>query len=70
MSGDALILCVRCMRWACATPGKCGAPTTLSAPIGDASEALWLSFGAVFEDRPAPSEEGAPAPAAPPPRPL
>jgi hypothetical protein len=56
---DALVLCVRCMRFACSAPGKCG-DATLLAPTGDASGALWMSFCEVFESpRPATSREAA-----------
>ena len=61
---DALTLCVACMRFGCATPGKCSA---LPIQTGDASEALWLSYGAVFEPPPYRPEgaSAAPRPAAP-----
>jgi hypothetical protein len=57
---DALVLCVRCMRFACETPLACAGAVPR---VGDCSEALMLSYSLVFaprpadlDDRPAPSE--------------
>lgn len=56
---DALILCVSCMRFECARPGKCRPSVVLTPPYQDPCDSLWLSFLVPDFDRPAAAPEGA-----------